>query len=211
MQAANETITYRDEKISGSLRMSFEEFLDWYDEDTWAEWVNGEVIVLSPASGTHQLILGFLLYIIGTFVRRRDVGSVLFAPFLMRMTSVSSVRAPDIIFTSKARLDRMTEYYLDGPADLVIEIVCPETRGRDRGNKYYEYEQAGVREYWLIDPLRRRAEFHSLDDNGIYRSIPVGEDGIYRSVVLDGFLIRVDSLWEDPRPDPIEVLREMNV
>ncbi|MEJ7756097.1 MAG: Uma2 family endonuclease [Nocardioidaceae bacterium] len=53
--------------------------------------------------------------------------------------------------------------YLDGAADLAIEIISPESIGRDRGEKFVEYEAAGIREYWLIDPERRQAEFYRLE------------------------------------------------
>lgn len=55
-------------------------------------------------------------------------------------------------FVASEHLDRLKETYLDGPADLVVGIVSPDSVGRDRGEKFYEYAQGGVPEYWLIDP-----------------------------------------------------------
>ena len=49
---------------------------------------------------------------------------------------------------------------MDGPADVVIEIISTGSRSTDRRTKFAEYEQLGVPEYWLIDPLRRQAEFY---------------------------------------------------
>ncbi|MEW6209961.1 MAG: Uma2 family endonuclease, partial [Acidobacteriota bacterium] len=97
---------------------------------------------------------------------------------------------------------------LDGPADLVIEVISPESRARDRGDKFYEYEQGGVREYWLIDPLRRQAEFYQLKEDGIYRPASADEEGIYHSRALDGLWIRVEWLWLDPMPMLMDVLRQ---
>ena len=54
--------------------MSYEEFLDWCDEDTLAEWVDGEVIMASPASAVHQTLVGFLLYFLGTYAEQRELG-----------------------------------------------------------------------------------------------------------------------------------------
>ena len=67
---------------------------------------------------------------------------------------------------------------------------------------------AGVREYWVIDPSRKQAEFYLLGPDGIYASMPVGEDGIFHSEVLDGFWIKVDWLWQDPLPTLMSVLKE---
>jgi Uma2 family endonuclease len=68
--------------------------------------------------------------------------------------------------------------YLEGPADLVVEITSRDSRARDRGEKFYEYEQGGGRGYWLLDYLRRQGEFYQLGLGGIYHGVPVGADGI---------------------------------
>src|SRR5437879_4530557 len=132
-------------------RMTFEEFLEWTDEDTFAEWVDGEVIILSPASKQHQSLNKFLTMILGAFIEARDLGELLFAPFLMKLSTRPSGREPDLIFIAKEHLDRLKNTYLDGPADLVIEIVSPESQARDRGAKFYEHEKAGVAEDRMLE------------------------------------------------------------
>lgn len=130
-------------------KMTYEEFLAWADEDTLAEWVYGEVVMYTPASKRHQLIVGFLEKVLGTFVEQHNLGVVLSAPFQMKL---EHGREPDPLFVAREHLERLKETYLDGPADLAVEIVSPESAGRDRGDKFYEYEQASIPEYWLIDP-----------------------------------------------------------
>jgi Uma2 family endonuclease len=192
--------------------MTFEEFLDWCDEDTWAEWVDGEVIVLSPASTRHQLIKMFLAQLLSTYVLERGLGQVLDAPFLMRLPEeMRRGREPDILFVTRENLGRLRETYLDGPADLVVEIVSPESWFRDRGEKFAEYEYAGIGEYWLIDPLRKRADFYFLDEGGRYRLVEADADGVYRSQVLPGFWLRVGWLWQEPLPKVLDVLRELGL
>lgn len=78
-------------------------------------------------------------------------------------------REPDLLFVAQEHLDRLQETYLDGPANLVVEVVSPESLARDRGAKFVEYEAGGVPEYWLLDPLRRWAEFYCLGEDGRYR------------------------------------------
>jgi len=90
----------------------------------------------------------------------------------------------------------------------VVEIISPDSRARDRGEKFYEYEQGGVREYWMIDPLRKPAEFYQRGEDGIYRLVPVGDDGIYRSAVLEGLWLKVEWLWQEPLPRLLSVLKE---
>jgi Uma2 family endonuclease len=203
--------TVRDQKALLPGPMSFEEFLGWCNDETHAEWVDGEVVIAPPPSTEHQMIRDFLVKIAGLYVEAHDLGAVLSAPYLMRIPNSPSGREPDLLFVSRERTNLITHQLLDGPADLVVEIVSPESIGRDRGEKFVEYEAAGVREYWLIDPLRQQAEFYRLDDKGLYRLAPLDADGIYHSAVLDGFWLRVVWLWQHRLPPALSVLKELGI
>jgi Uma2 family endonuclease len=69
--------------------VTFEEFLDWADEDTLAEWVEGEIVPLSPSSLEHQDLLGFLYKLIDGYVGARQLGTVILPPFLMRLANAA--------------------------------------------------------------------------------------------------------------------------
>ena len=182
-------------------RMTWEEFVAWCDEDTWAEWVDGEVTVLSPASIAHQHLKRFLTILLGLFVRTHNLGEVLDAPTLMRLPSRPSGREPDILFVSREHLDRLRATWIEGPADLVIEIVSPESEERDWETKRLEYAAAGIPEYWVLDRDRRDAAFFQLGADGQYVRAPLEDEGMYRSKVLTGLWLRVDWLWQLPTPD----------
>lgn len=192
---------------SPSQKMSYEEFLVWAD-GLHAEWVDGEVILMSPASKRHQDIAGFLAALFRHFVEAKQLGIVLTAPFQMKLDFRPSGREPDILFIAQENLGRLKETYLEGAADVAVEIISPESQARDRGDKFYEYEQGGVREYWLIDPMRRQAEFYRLGEDQIYRLVPISVDGIFESEVLEGLRLRVDWLWQEPLPPLLSVLKE---
>ncbi len=191
--------------------LTYEEFLAWCDEDTWAEWVNGEVVMMASVSDRHQLLVDFLLRILGIFVEVHQLGIILSAPFQMKTGPDLSGREPDLLFIARAHLARLRKTFLDGPADLAIEVVSPESRLRDRGEKFAEYEAGGVREYWTIDPEARRADFFRLDAEGRYQRIAPGADGVYRSEVVPGFWLKPDWLRQEPLPPTLDVLRELGV
>lgn len=188
-------------------QMTYDEFLSWADEDTLAEWVDGEVAMYSPASDRHQDLVRFLTSVLGIYVEVHSLGTVRPAPFQMKLAH--SGREPDLLFVAQDRQDRMKETYLDGPADLVVEIVSPESIGRDRGVKFYEYEEANVPEYWLIDPQREQAEFYQLDEEGRYRLVSPGAEAIYHSQVLPGFELPVAWLWDPPHV--LDALRKLSL
>lgn len=191
--------------------MTYEEFLDWCDEDTLAEWVDGQVIMTSPASEPHQTIVNFLVKVLGIYVEQRDLGRVLSAPFQMKLTPSRSGREPDLIFVAKKHLDRFKHTYLDGPADLAVEVTSPESRLRDRGEKLAEYEMAGVREYWIFDPEQRRTDYYVLSMDGRYERQRADERGVYHSAIIPGFWLKEEWLWQDPPPKALAVLRELGV
>jgi len=188
-------------------KMSYAEFLNWADEDTLAEWQDGEIVLSTPANHQHQAIAGFLYQILDAFVQVHRLGATILPPFQMKL--VNSGREPDLIYVARQNLGRLKETYLDGPADLVVEIISPESEGRDRGDKFYEYEKAGIPEYWLIDPRRERAEFYQLDARGQYDLIAPSAEGVYHSHILPDFWLQVSWLWQPPLV--LDVLRELKL
>lgn len=191
---------------ASSGKISYEEFLQ-SEEYVWAEWVDGEVIQLSPASKRHQLLVNFLAALLQHFVEANRLGLIISAPFQMKTGVDLPGREPDILFIASDHLERLKDTYLAGAADVVVEVISPESLTRDRGDKFYEYEKGGVEEYWVIDPIRRLAEFYRLD-NGVYRLAPVDNDGIYRSVKMAGLWLRVEWLWQEPLPPLMRILKE---
>jgi Uma2 family endonuclease len=187
-------------------RISFEEFLAAADEDTWAEWVNGEVVPMSPVSERHSQITVFLTTVLNLLVSRRHLGRVLHAPFYMRTGPELPAREPDVLFVRTEHLGRIQSTFLDGPADLVVEVISPESRGRDRGEKHWEYERGGVGEYWLIDPMRNEVELYRRTTSGRFETVAPGAEGRLESGVLDGMWLDPEWLWSDPMPDPWDVL-----
>lgn len=181
-------------------RMSYEAFLNWAD-GRHAEWVAGEVIlIMSPASRRHQLLVQFLVAVLTEWGEAHDLGIVLSAPFQMKLNTVSSGSEPDVLFVAQEHLDRLTPTYLNGPADIVIEIISSESREQDEVTKLREYAQGGVREYWLLDPEREEVTFYVQSAGGGYQAGAIDPEGIYYSPLLAGLGLRIAWLWQDPLP-----------
>jgi Uma2 family endonuclease len=193
-------------KAPPDRKLSEEEFLAWCDEDVKAEWVDGQVIVMSPANAQHVNLTAFLISLIRIWVEDRDLGAVL-GPELMTRLSPRSRRVPDLMFVAKDRLHNLRHAHLEGPPDLAIEIVSPDSVVRDWRDKYLDYQSAGLREYWVIDPANQRIEAYRLVD-GAYQEI-VPDHGHVDSCVLAGFYLRDEWLWRAELPKVRDTLKEI--
>jgi len=130
--------------------MTEDQFVAWCDEDTRAEWKNGEIIMPSPASTIHVRLTCFLLQCLGLYASRSALGEVLGPEMQVRFAALRRRRAPDVLFVARER----------------AAIILPN-------------------------------------------HVPA-EDAV-RSTVLAGFFIRPARLWQDPLPNPLDVLCELGV
>ncbi len=191
-------------------QMSYAEFLTWAEEDTHAEWVNGEVTVQMPPKELHQILSAFLEQVLGLYIALLNLGRLYTAPFEVKLWADGPAREPDLLFLAREHLAQLTPERIVGAPDLIVEIISPESTHRDRVDKLDEYETAGVPEYWIIDNRREhpRAWFYQLDEQKRYRQIPFDAEGIYRSRVLPGLWMRGEWLWAE-QPDALRALAEI--
>ena len=189
-------------------KISFEEFLTKFD-GKHAEWIDGEVIEFMSASDKHQDLSDFLIAILRIFIEENDLGIIRTAPMTIKLGDRG--RESDLFFIAKNRLKSLKKNYFDGAPDLIIEIISPESRGRDRGDKFYEYEKAGVREYWIIDYEREKVEFYNLDKDGFFQMVFADETNIFQSQVLPNLRLNVSWLWQEKLPNLLQVLKEWDL
>jgi len=189
-------------------KVTYEQFLEWLDENTFAEWVDGEIVPMSAASAQHQDISGFLGALLRLYAEEHTSGMVLAAPFQMRLSRIRRGRMPDLMFIAKEHLTQLKPGSMDGPADFVVEIASLDSALHDRGTKYAEYEASGVREYWVLDPEAKRADFFVLDSEKRYQRVKPTEAGCLESTILPGFWINVGWLWSPFLPPLRQVLKE---
>ena len=189
--------------------MTEEEFVDWCDADTRAEYVDGEVIVMSPESGVSEDSRWFVGVILRTYVEAKNLGLMRGPNFQVRLRR-GLRRVPELLFISNERLGIVQPNHLEGAPDLAMEIVSPDSVERDWREKYSEYQASGVREYWVIDPQNQRVEVYGLAASGEYQHIAL-EDGAFHSQVVPGFWLRPEWLWQRPLPSALDVLRVIGV
>ena len=200
-----QTLVERAEVAGRRFPMTYDQWQRWEVEGVKSEWVDGEVIVFMPATARHGDLLSFLSTLLTAYVRFFGLGRLLTDSIEMHLGGRG--RVPDLCFVRADHLGRLGDARLEGPADLVVELVSADSVGRDRQEKMAEYAAAGVPEYWLVEarPGRRGVAFYRLVGGG-YESIPLDAEGRLWSAVLDGFWLDPGWLEQDPLPDALDCL-----
>jgi len=156
------------------------------------ELSEGRLIITPSPTEQHQRISGKIYFLLYDYLTRTNLGEVRYAPLDVRLLP-GTIRQPDIVYMSNEHKDRISSKYWGVP-DLAMEILSESTEIEDRTNKLYEYEKAGVMEYWLADPAKQTIEVFALE-RGTY--VLLGKWGIgevARSRLLTGFEIAVDAI-----------------
>ncbi len=164
------------------------------DDDKRYELIEGELYMVPAPNFQHQTISRDLGVVLWEFVKKNNLGTVLYAPFDVVLSETDVVQ-PDIIFVSKERMGLMTEKNLRGAPDLVIEILSSTTKERDKLVKKRLYGEYGVKEFWIVDPDKKAIETMVLKEPG-YET-----DGIYfiddelTSPLLKGFRLYLKEVF----------------
>ncbi len=182
------------------LKMSYEEYLEFAPDSQKIEWVNGEAIIYMPATPPHQRLIVFLVNLLQQFTQIFNLGIVQVAPIEVKLWPDGPSREPDILFIAHDGKAQETSKRIEGAPDLVVEIISPGSVTIDRRDKYQEYEQAGVKEYWLIDPRPRQPKItiYVLDAEGLFIPTLPDDKDHYHSSVLPHFWFKIDWLQQFP-------------
>jgi Uma2 family endonuclease len=157
------------------------------------EFSDGEIEVLPMPTSRHQVIL-LLLYDLFRAVMQQIGGKVLVAPLRLRVRS-GKFREPDILMLLSAEDPRYQDAFWLG-ADLVVEIVSPDRPERDIDEKPRDYAEAGIPEYWIVNPLDETITVLTLNGEA-YREHGVFARGAHAtSRLLHGFSVSVDAVFD---------------
>jgi Uma2 family endonuclease len=183
---------------------TFEDFCVLIREDQKADLIDGVIHVASPENTEANKLFGWLYRLLGDFIEAGDLGDLFGSRVAFRLDDVNSPE-PDLAFVRKSRRRLVLRGRVNGPPDLAVEIVSPESVDRDYEDKRAQYEKAGVKEYWIVDDLREKVTLLRLSPKKKYREVRPRK-GELHSQVLPGFWLRSEWLWQEPRPKKDHVL-----
>ena len=152
-----------------------------------AELIDGQIYYMSTPSRIHQEILSFLHLEIGSYIRsKKGLCKVYPAPFAVFLNKNNKAYVePDIsVICDKSKLD---DRGCMGAPDWVIEIVSPSSKRMDYYVKLLKYPTAGVREYWIVDPLKKIITVHNfeMETMEIYNFTDTIKVGIYEDLYIN--------------------------
>jgi Uma2 family endonuclease len=187
--------------------MTFDDFCVLVRDGAKADLIDGAIYMASPDNTDANELFMWLGGLLDLYVEARELGKVFGSRVAFRLDDENSPE-PDIAFVRASRLRHVRRNRVDGPPDLAVEIVSPESADRDYVHKRRQYQRAGVREYWIVDEVTERVTLLRLDARGRYREVRPRR-GVLRSEALPGFWLRPEWLWRRPRPKKTAVLAEL--
>jgi len=182
---------------------TYEDFCWMIREDQKADLINGVIYMASPENTDANELFGWLFTVMNLFVRRNKLGQIYGSRVALRLADKHGPE-PDLAFVRTENLERVARGGIEGPADLAVEIVSPDSVERDYYLKRELYEEYGIPEYWIIDEMDLSVTQLRLKQRK-YREVRP-QKGEIHSQILTGFWLRPEWLWQAPRPDEIETL-----
>lgn len=176
------------------VKLTYDDYCLLPDDGRRYELHDGELSVCPAPGSPHQIVSGNLYDLLRHHVRSRGLGLVVYSP-LDCILSETTVLQPDLLFVDTARLALVTRRGMEGPPNLVVEIVSPSTTSIDRRKKRRLYARYGVPNYWIVDPDARTFEGFVLAGT-TYRLQAKGQDDeTIRLPPFPDLAVNLATLW----------------
>lgn len=176
-----------------TTKLTYADYLRFPDDGLRHEIIGGEHYVTPSPATRHQRISRNLPYLIQSYLEAHAIGEVFCAPFDVLLSEWDIV-VPDLIYLSNEHAHFLTAKNLQGPPDLVIEILSPSTRSRDQKLKRALYERVGSNEYWLVDPKRDVVEVYRRNAGEFQRPIRYSRTDVLTTPILPGLKLSLDRV-----------------
>ncbi len=164
-------------------------------EQEKVEFINGQIVVHSPVMKRYNVASLLLARLMSVYSDIHQLGFVGIEKIMITLTR--NDYEPDICFFDKQKADTFTDKQTLFPApDFVVEILSDGTKDRDRGVKFKDYQAHKIQEYWIVDADQQTIEQYCLTD-GQYELMLKSTEGNIKSVVLTGFQIPIQSIFDE--------------
>ncbi len=181
------------------MKFTYDDFLHFPDDGKRHEIIDGEHYVTPSPNTKHQVVVGNLYMLLGTYLKAHAIGAVFLAPFDVVFSDLDVVE-PDLLYISRERRKVLTDKHVRGAPDLVVEILSPGTRKTDETIKRRLYERCDVREYWVVDPELDAIRVHRRADAAFscVGQLSAEQHDALTSPLLPGFSAPLTEVFAPP-------------
>lgn len=179
-----------------SVRLTYEDYRDLPDDGKRYELIDGDLNVTPAPATKHQVVVIQLVRSLGDWVLEQKLGVVFTAPFDV-VLSTEDVVQPDLVYVANENRARVKPDRLEGPPDLVVEVLSEHHRRRDEVIKLHLYERHDVGEYWIVDPDLETVKVLELTGGGYRRTAELSAEAgdVLSSARIPGFDVEVARLF----------------
>ena len=178
--------------------MTIEEFDALPESVLPRQFIRGKLVVSPTPNRRQQRLAGEIFVELCLHLRAHPgLGEAYQAPFEVRLEGPQGPERyqPDVMFFTRAHLDRLTEQCAVGAPDLVVEVLSPSTRRYDLQDKRLGYAEHGAVELWLVDPAQRAVRIYRLQENPDRPVQVLKGEGVLRTELLPGFELSSKRLF----------------
>lgn len=168
-----------------------------FPNDGWKyEIIDGVLHMSPPPSIKHQDVSMELSARLRMYVRTHRLGKVLAAPCGVHLPNQPIPLEPDILFVRQERSAILQKNYVEGAPDLIVEVLSPSNSDYDLDTKKNQYEQAHVREYWIVNPWMETVLVYRLQDGQYGEPLLLQKQDTLISSQIEGFSVQVEQLFD---------------
>lgn len=178
--------------IDRTKNWTVDDYLLLGEVKTPCQLIDGELIMSPAPKPNHQKVSRRIFKIIDKITNGK--GELFYSPIDLYI-DLRNVFQPDLVYLSPSNISSITERGIEGPVDLVIEIISPSNSYTDRNQKKKKYLEFGVREYWIVDPANETIEIYTPQQGQDVPVLFLSGNGTVKSTVVEGLDFALKELF----------------
>lgn len=178
----------------GKILLTYEDYCALPNDGKRYEILEGALSVTPAPLPRHQQVLRNLFRLLDRYLDTHPSGQLLFAPVDVILSDITVVQ-PDLVFLSNAKTHLITSRGIEGPPDLVVEVLSPSTAELDRVTKAQLYARSGIPHYWLVDPERETVQAYESAGSGYRLAAQAGSRETFEPSLFPELTIRPHEMF----------------
>ena len=175
-------------------RLTYSDYVQLTPPDSGQyQLIQGELVTMTSPNTRHQSIILNISYHLQSFLHKNGLGKLFLSPMDVVMGE-GEVYQPDILFILESNQKIIEDTKINGIPDMIVEVLSPSNAYYDLVVKKKIYEQCGVKEYWIVDPLQNTLDLYVLHNNKFEHKIQIEKKGKIPSEIFPGLDLDLETI-----------------